>query len=110
MIDEIHTPDSSRFWFERSYADRFAAGQDPESFDKEYVRRDHAGIGVKGDGPVPSIPDDVRVEAARRYIEAFETITGRALRPRSRGPARPPPAEPRARPLRRGIARRRRPR
>src|ERR1051325_960860 len=39
VIDEIHTPDSSRFWFENTYADRFSSGQDPESFDKEYVRR-----------------------------------------------------------------------
>jgi phosphoribosylaminoimidazole-succinocarboxamide synthase len=81
VIDEIHTPDSSRFWFERSYADRFARGEDPESFDKEYVRRYLAGIGFKGDGPIPLIPDDVRVEAARRYIEAFETITGAPFTP-----------------------------
>ena len=38
LIDEIHTPDSSRFWFQNTYEERFAAGQDPESFDKEYVR------------------------------------------------------------------------
>jgi phosphoribosylaminoimidazole-succinocarboxamide synthase len=76
VIDEIHTPDSSRFWFTSSYAERFAAGQDPESFDKEYVRRYLAGIGFRGDGPIPPIPDDVRIEAARRYVNAFETITG----------------------------------
>jgi phosphoribosylaminoimidazole-succinocarboxamide synthase len=87
VIDEIHTPDSSRFWFSRSYAERFVAGQDPESFDKEYVRRYLAGIGFKGDGPVPPIPDDVRVEATRRYIEAFETITGAAFVPDLEDPA-----------------------
>ncbi len=79
IIDEIHTPDSSRFWFTSSYAERFAKGEDPESFDKEYVRRYLAGLGYKGDGPIPHIPDDVRVEAARRYIEAYETITGTAF-------------------------------
>jgi phosphoribosylaminoimidazole-succinocarboxamide synthase len=77
VIDEIHTPDSSRFWFSSTYDERFASGQDPESFDKEYVRRYLAGIGFKGDGPIPPIPDDVRVEATRRYLEAFEKITGR---------------------------------
>jgi phosphoribosylaminoimidazole-succinocarboxamide synthase len=87
VIDEIHTPDSSRFWFERSYAERFAEGKDPESFDKEYVRRYLAGLGFTGDGPIPPIPDDVRVEASRRYIEAFETITGRTFTPDLEDPA-----------------------
>jgi len=81
VIDEIHTPDSSRFWFAKSYAERFAAGEEPESFDKEYVRRFLAATGFVGDGPIPPIPDDVRVEASRRYIEAYETITGAAFVP-----------------------------
>jgi phosphoribosylaminoimidazole-succinocarboxamide synthase len=75
LIDEIHTPDSSRFWFEDTYAARFAAGQDPESFDKEYVRRFLAAQGFRGDGPIPPIPDEVKIEAMRRYIEAVERIT-----------------------------------
>jgi len=87
VIDEIHTPDSSRFWFARSYGERFAKGEDPESFDKEYVRRYLKQIGFTGDGPIPSIPDEVRVEAAARYIEAFETITGAAFRPDLEDPA-----------------------
>ena len=76
VIDEIHTPDSSRFWFSSSYEQRFAAGEDPESFDKEYVRRFLAAAGFMGDGPIPPIPDDVRVEATMRYVTAVETITG----------------------------------
>lgn len=76
LIDEIHTPDSSRFWYENSYEARFAAGQDPESFDKEYVRRFLAAQGFRGDGPIPAIPDEVKVEAMRRYVEAVERITG----------------------------------
>jgi phosphoribosylaminoimidazole-succinocarboxamide synthase len=87
VIDEIHTPDSSRFWFASSYADRFAAGEDPESFDKEYVRRYLAKEGFTGDGPLPDIPDDVRVEAAARYIEAFESITGTPFVPDLEDPA-----------------------
>ena len=81
VIDEIHTPDSSRYWFARSYEERMAKAQEPESFDKEYVRRWLAEHGFKGDGPIPSIPDDVRVEASRRYAEAFETITGETFAP-----------------------------
>jgi phosphoribosylaminoimidazole-succinocarboxamide synthase len=81
VIDEIHTPDSSRFWFGDSYADRFSRGEDPESFDKEYVRRYLAGLGFTGDGPIPPLPDDVRVEATRRYLESYERITGAELVP-----------------------------
>jgi phosphoribosylaminoimidazole-succinocarboxamide synthase len=87
VIDEIHTPDSSRFWFADSYAERYARDEDPESFDKEYVRRWLAERGFKGDGPIPTIPDEVRVEAARRYIEAFERITGETFVPDLEDPA-----------------------
>jgi len=80
-IDEIHTPDSSRFWYEKSYAERFAAGRDPESFDKEYVRRWLVEQGFRGDGPIPHIPDDVKIEAVLRYIEAVEQITGEPFVP-----------------------------
>ncbi|MDH7568331.1 MAG: phosphoribosylaminoimidazolesuccinocarboxamide synthase, partial [Armatimonadota bacterium] len=76
LIDEIHTPDSSRFWFSERYEQRFRAGEAPESFDKEYVRRWLAGQGFRGDGPIPTIPDEIRIEAARRYIEACETVQG----------------------------------
>jgi phosphoribosylaminoimidazole-succinocarboxamide synthase len=81
LIDEIHTPDSSRFWYQHTYDARFAAGQDPESFDKEYVRRFLAAQGFRGDGAIPPIPDQVKVEAMRRYIEAVERITGDAFTP-----------------------------
>jgi phosphoribosylaminoimidazole-succinocarboxamide synthase len=81
VIDEIHTPDSSRYWFADSYEARFGAAKDPESFDKEYVRRWLAEQGFKGDGPIPALPDDVRIEATRRYIQAFEKITGTTFTP-----------------------------
>ncbi|MRG92035.1 phosphoribosylaminoimidazolesuccinocarboxamide synthase [Polyangium spumosum] len=86
VIDEIHTPDSSRFWFAGTYDERRAGGEEPESFDKEYVRRWLAAAGFSGDGPIPAIPDEVRIEAARRYIEAFETITGQAFVPNLEDP------------------------
>jgi phosphoribosylaminoimidazole-succinocarboxamide synthase len=81
VIDEIHTPDSSRYWFQETYPARFAANEEPESFDKEYVRRWLASVDYKGDGPPPPIPDDIRVEAARRYVQAYEQITGTAFVP-----------------------------
>jgi phosphoribosylaminoimidazole-succinocarboxamide synthase len=81
VIDEIHTPDSSRYWFSDSYEERFAKGEEPESFDKEYVRRWLAAQNYKGDTAPPTIPDDVRVEASRRYIEAYQRISGLPFRP-----------------------------
>jgi phosphoribosylaminoimidazole-succinocarboxamide synthase len=87
VIDEMHTPDSSRFWFAGSYAPRLARGEEPESFDKEYVRRWLAAQGFRGEGAIPAIPDDVRVEAAARYAEAFERITGSAFEPDLEDPA-----------------------
>jgi len=81
VIDEIHTPDSSRFWFAESYDARFSAGEDPESLDKEYLRRFLADQGFRGDGAVPPIPDDVRIESTIRYLTAIERITGAAFVP-----------------------------
>ena len=81
VIDEIHTPDSSRFWYASTYAQRLAQGSDPESFDKEYVRRWLAAQGYTGDGPQPPLTDEVRIEASRRYIEACDTIRGTAFVP-----------------------------
>ncbi len=86
VIDEIHTPDSSRFWFASSYAERVSQGKEPESFDKEYVRRWLASVGYGGDGPNPALPDDVRVEASLRYAAAFEAIVGAPFVPDVRDP------------------------
>ena len=79
VIDEMHTPDSSRYWFAKSYESRFRAGQAPESFDKEYVRRYLRDRGFIGEGTAPHLPDAVRIEASRRYIQAIDTITGVAF-------------------------------
>lgn len=82
VIDEIHTPDSSRYWYVDDYQARLAAGQEPRSLDKEYVRRWLAEeAGYRGDGPPPTLPDEVRMEAARRYIANYELITGRTFVP-----------------------------
>ncbi len=76
VIDEIHTPDSSRFWQLSSYAERMSQGLEPESFDKEFLRRWLFERGFSGEGPVPPLSDNIRVEAARRYIAAYEQIVG----------------------------------
>jgi phosphoribosylaminoimidazole-succinocarboxamide synthase len=81
LIDEIHTPDSSRFWQRKTYDERLTAGQDPDPLDKDFVRRWFIAQGYKGEGTPPPMPDDVRVEAAQRYIAAFEQITGHAFVP-----------------------------
>jgi phosphoribosylaminoimidazole-succinocarboxamide synthase len=86
VIDEIHTPDSSRFWQARTYEERFRSGQDPEPLDKDFVRRWYVSQGYKGDGPPPPLPDDVRIGAAERYIAAYERITGLSFKPSTEPP------------------------
>ncbi|MFI5300132.1 MAG: phosphoribosylaminoimidazolesuccinocarboxamide synthase [Polyangiales bacterium] len=86
VIDEIHTPDSSRYWYASTYADRLARGEEPESFDKEFIRRWLVSVDYKGEGPPPVMPPDVRVEATLRYAEAFARITGRAFDPNEEEP------------------------
>ncbi len=77
LIDEIHTPDSSRFWVKDTYEKLFSEGKEPDKLDKEYVRQFLANKGFIGDGEIPEIPDEVKVEAAKRYIKAYEMITGK---------------------------------
>ena len=87
VIDEIHTPDSSRYWYADDYEARLARGEEPRSLDKEYVRRWLAGDAHwSGDGPPPVMPDEVRVEAARRYIASYEIVTGERFVPDPRDP------------------------
>jgi phosphoribosylaminoimidazole-succinocarboxamide synthase len=86
LIDEIHTPDSSRFWLAATYEERFAGGLDPEPLDKDFVRRYYTALGYRGDGDPPELPPEVRVGAAKRYIEAFEKITGETFEPNTEPP------------------------
>ncbi len=81
VIDEIHTPDSSRYWHRDSYEQALSQGADPTQLDKEYLRVWLGEKGYKGEGQWPEIPIDVRCEATRRYVEAFEQITGCAFEP-----------------------------
>jgi phosphoribosylaminoimidazole-succinocarboxamide synthase len=79
IIDEIHTPDSSRFWIAKSYEERMAAGQEPENINKEFLRLWLAERGYKGEGEVPVVPEDVLCETAEKYIQAYEMITGQSF-------------------------------
>lgn len=87
VIDEVHTPDSSRFWQADTYQKCFEEGGNPQGLDKEYVR-----VWLKtekdfvGDGPLPHIPDEIKVEAAKRYIAACEQITGEKFVPNTEEP------------------------
>jgi phosphoribosylaminoimidazole-succinocarboxamide synthase len=77
LIDEIHTPDSSRYWIAEGSEQRFARGEDQKMLDKEFFRqwliRER---GYQGDGPLPEIPDAVRAELAGKYVELAEKLTG----------------------------------
>jgi len=79
LADEIHTPDSSRYWFAGSYAERFARGEKPESFDKDFVRNWVAARCDPYNEPIPVIPDELIEQTSQVYIKAFETITGKAF-------------------------------
>jgi phosphoribosylaminoimidazole-succinocarboxamide synthase len=76
LADEIHTPDSSRYWLAESYQRRFPAAEPPENLDKDFLRRWVAGRCDPYRDPIPEIPREIVAEAARRYVEVFKTITG----------------------------------
>jgi phosphoribosylaminoimidazole-succinocarboxamide synthase len=81
LADEIHTPDSSRYWQAASYEARFAAGERPESFDKDFVRSWVAARCDPYHDPIPEIPEELVLATAAVYIQAFETITGQSFDP-----------------------------
>lgn len=80
VSDEINTPDSSRYWFSDTYDELFKAGKDQRKLDKEYVREWLAAQGFRGEGKPPALTDEVRIEAAKRYIQAYEVVTGREFK------------------------------
>jgi phosphoribosylaminoimidazole-succinocarboxamide synthase len=86
VVDEVHTPDSSRFWRAESYEQRLANGQEPEGYDKEFLRRWYVDHGYRGDGPPPLMPAEVAQRMSGLYIDVYEKITGQRFVP-------PPPGE-----------------
>jgi phosphoribosylaminoimidazole-succinocarboxamide synthase len=81
LIDEIHTPDSSRFWQKSTYTARFEAGEEPDNFDKELIRLWYTNQGYGGEGEPPPMATDLIVAASRRYIEVYERMTGEEFIP-----------------------------
>jgi phosphoribosylaminoimidazole-succinocarboxamide synthase len=89
LIDEIHTPDSSRFWLKSTYTARKEVGEEPDNFDKELVRLWYTRQGYDGDGEVPPMSDELIVAASQRYQSVYERLTGQTFDPGEY------PAEPR---------------
>jgi phosphoribosylaminoimidazole-succinocarboxamide synthase len=83
LVDEVHTPDSSRYWYADTYPRLFEAGERQRELDKEYLRQWLLARGFRGDGEPPAIPEEVLLEVAWRYVTAWQTITGSAFAPGS---------------------------
>ena len=81
LIDEVHTPDSSRFWVAESYEERIAAGEEPENFDKEFLRLWYAARGYRGDGEPPQATEELITQVSQRYIACYERLTGHTFAP-----------------------------
>jgi phosphoribosylaminoimidazole-succinocarboxamide synthase len=78
IIDEMHTPDSSRYWQLDSYQERMDAGEEPQYFDKEFLRlwfKEHSD--PYKDATLPEAPQELVDELSRRYIQMYEQITGK---------------------------------
>lgn len=81
LIDEIHTPDSSRFWIKKTYKKRIKQGLEPENFDKEFIRLWYAAKGYRGDGTPPPMSKDLTVDSSKRYVAVYEILTGKKFKP-----------------------------
>ena len=81
VIDEVHTPDSSRYWRASSLEKRLAAGLEPENLDKEVIRLDYVARGYRGDGEPPLLDSALASRAAHVYAETFELLTKTPLSP-----------------------------
>ena len=81
LIDEIHTPDSSRYWIKKSYLERFKKGLEPESYDKEPMRIWFKEHGYKGEGKIPKMPPEFIAKMSSLYMEIYEKITGKKFIP-----------------------------
>jgi len=101
LIDEVHTPDSSRYWLADSYEARFAAGAEPDNIDKEFLRLwFKANCDPYGAAPLPEAPADLVKELSSRYVRLFEMITGGVFAPGAGAEALPAAVAPFAPPAR----------
>ncbi len=81
LIDEVHTPDSSRYWVTESYEATRGTDRAPEQFDKEALRLWYVEQGFRGEGEAPAMPTEVQEMMARRYVAAYERLTGETFVP-----------------------------
>jgi len=90
LVDEIHTPDSSRYWISDSFEERLEQGEEPENIDKEFLRlwfKEHCDLWFKehcdpySDEVLPTAPRELIVELSHRYIMLYEMITGTTFEP-----------------------------
>jgi phosphoribosylaminoimidazole-succinocarboxamide synthase len=79
LADEVHTPDSSRYWLSASYQARFAAGEPPDTLDKDFIRRWVAARCDPYKDSIPEIPREVILEAAGKYVDVYQQLTGQEL-------------------------------
>lgn len=81
LIDEVHTPDSSRYWVKKTYRERFGKGLEPESYDKEPLRIWFKEHGYKGEGKPPKMPPEFIAKMSMLYMGIYEKITGKKFTP-----------------------------
>ena len=81
VIDEIHTPDSSRYWIKEEYDNRYNSGQDQKMLDKENIRQWLIDRGFSGEGTPPELSDEIRIYLAEQYMILYEKLTGRKFEP-----------------------------
>ncbi|MCB9555966.1 MAG: phosphoribosylaminoimidazolesuccinocarboxamide synthase [Deltaproteobacteria bacterium] len=79
FVDEIHTPDSSRYWYSDGYQVALEQGSDPRPLDKDFLRQTLIARGYRGDGPPPKLDEQLRLDIAERYLELYQTVTGQPL-------------------------------
>ena len=81
VIDEIHTPDSSRYWLDKEYEDRYESGEKQNMLDKENIRQWLIENGFSGEGTPPKLTEEIRIFLAEQYIELFKILTGKSFEP-----------------------------
>jgi phosphoribosylaminoimidazole-succinocarboxamide synthase len=81
VIDEIHTPDSSRYWLADEYESRYKAGEKQNMLDKENIRQWLIEKGFSGEGTPPELTEEIRIFLAEQYVELFEILTGKSFEP-----------------------------
>ena len=81
VIDEIHTPDSSRYWIKDTYEDNYEKGASQNMLDKENIRQWLIDRGFSGEGTPPELSDEIRVFLAEQYISLYKKITGKDFEP-----------------------------